>query len=257
MRTIKLLVLGGCHVSGYGLQKKEDCFIDIIVSSLEMDGVKFVKKTVPHFLYKNTQLLVDTVKEFQPELILFQMGNYEFTPVLGKEIKKVIGTKKKKATTSATKNDNQQYNDPYVGKDFATPKEHFSSYIKDSFKEMVNLFFPFSKRHSARFLKDISSFINVIISFEIPIIYLSVLPTLSPFVNTRRKKFNKRHLTELQQKNIILIDTHYVIPRKRTYFQDTIHLNKNGHQVLAEYILPFLKKIIDTTVFVNNVYTFS
>jgi len=242
MQTVKLLALGGCHIAGHGLKNQEDCFINAATTLLRKDGVEFIIKIIPNFLYKNSSAFIDAIKEFEPKIVLLQMGNYEFTPGLSRELKKVLRQKKiistpKRTTSVASLSDSPGF----VGRDNVPLIEYYMTRLTDPFKELINLFFPFSKRHSARFYSDIEVFIETMKKQSVEIIYLSALPTLGPFINRRRRLFNDKYFELCKHPNIKLIDTFSIIPRKPAYFQDSIHLGPKGHKCLADHLYPILK----------------
>ena len=223
MKPVKIVALGGCHVSGYPIGPTH-AFPTQLCALL--DGEVLAQVANLQFVRLPDHLA--TIGALQPSHVVLQIGNYEFSASLRsllQQYKRALGiqSSKKKSVQSASLSSIES----------AAPATPESSY----FFRVVGLglitivLWLFSARHRRTF-RALNACMRE--NSETAFVFLSPFPCLSPAHSTLRKLGGwllRRGLAA--QPNCHWIDSLEVLSSDRKLFVDQLHLNKKAHRALA------------------------
>jgi hypothetical protein len=77
--TKSIVVMGGCHVDGYGVESHVS-FSAILEASLRSCPRSIDLRTFPLFRIKNVSEAAEILQATRPDVLVLQLGNYEATP---------------------------------------------------------------------------------------------------------------------------------------------------------------------------------
>ncbi|RBL93822.1 SGNH/GDSL hydrolase family protein [Chitinophaga flava] len=230
MKITKIQVIGGCHIAGYGLQNQKDNFVDVLMSSVNSEQITFVKKTQAYVSLKKFFQEANNIHEFSPDILLIQLGNHEFTINLRAKLFSYLKIKQEKKVGGET-----SPAIPYPpGATVVSKPKYFKILVYSSLKLAFDSFLSFTKKNMQQREVELKQFIDILDQLNYNIILLPPLPSLDRFTQKSRKSavdFIKNY--DFKNKKVRYIDSHALIPLKRTYFQDGVHLNKEGHMQVA------------------------
>ncbi|MBC9909142.1 SGNH/GDSL hydrolase family protein [Chitinophaga varians] len=230
MKNIKVLAIGGCHIAGYGLPNQKDNFVDVLISAVNSEEITFEKKTQEYVALKNFRQKTDNIHEFAPHILLIQLGNHEFTFSLKKELFSSLKLKKKKKVVRETSADTP----PAAKAGMVSRPQYLKVVVKSWFKLAFDTLVSVTEKKLQVRKAELRQFIELLDQLNYDIILLSPFPVLDKFdQKTRRSASKVIEHHEFRNKKIRYINTHALVPQKRTYFQDPIHLNKEGHLRIA------------------------
>lgn len=231
MKNIKVLAIGGCHVVGYGLSNQKDNFVDVLISSVNSEEIIFEKKAQAHVSLKNFLQETDNIHQFAPDILLIQLGNYEFSPSIKQELFSSLKLKKKEKKAVREAGSDTQ---PSPKAEVVSQSQYIKVLVKSWFKIAFDTFAFVTKKKMKVRKTELKQLMTTLDQLNYNIILLSPFPVLDRFVQKTRRSANKvleNH--EFRNKKIRYIDAHTLVPHKRTYFLDPNHLNKEGHSRIA------------------------
>jgi hypothetical protein len=227
MGKCNLIVVGGCHVAGFGLTKGQLSFVDIIREKIQPKML--IKKS--RFQLKHIQQLDYLFSHYSSDFIILQLGNNELSPSLAH----ILHIKKKnKNKSTIDKNTKIKTNHSYLHNFIVERAESFASPLKWFYAISQN------KVYLDMVLEQIQKF------SQKKFIVLSPFPMVRD--NYPRRQASK-YYKSLYGKfpNVTFIDLFDYIPPKQEYFNDLIHLNAKGHQLLAEPICDAIVQIMEAS----------
>jgi lysophospholipase L1-like esterase len=213
-QKISLAVVGGCHVAGWTLKPGELSFVDILQQNLPV--VKIIKKS--SFKLENIRLIEHLITHTHTNYILLQLGNNEFS-VSYRTIFHLSSSFMQNEQTNKT-------DIPFAG-------DADSIIIKFIKYTLLPIRWIYGINRNKEYLNTLCSIIKKYPDKNF--IILSPFPMYDQ--NYPRRKaglFYKRLFAKLP--NVEFIDSFRVVPSKKEYFNDKIHLNARGHQLLGDFI---------------------
>jgi lysophospholipase L1-like esterase len=233
MNPAAFIAIGGCHVTGFGVQPHES-FIHLLSDRFNLECT--LQKS--HFQIKHVAKIRDLISEHQPEVVLLQLGNFDYHSSLKRlfKKKKKDSAGKPSSSSSSSMPSKNQLREQFI----VTPvdKEPF-------YKRMVrSITLPFIasvlQRRYAAHLEVLGNIIER--NRKVRFIVMAPMPCIKWNDNYVRYRGAKefKQLFALQP-NVHFIDLHHSFERNRSLFQDPFHLNASGHQRLFQLIAKSLE----------------
>lgn len=97
----KILFAGGCHVAGHPVGS-EYAFPRLAAQELEREGIPCEISCVPHVPLHRPEMVVSACREFRPDTLVLQPGNYEVTKNLRSYLMSPLRGRKEKRKSSAS-----------------------------------------------------------------------------------------------------------------------------------------------------------
>jgi hypothetical protein len=223
-----MIAIGGCHVAGYKVGP-ENSFINVLAKS---SGFHCIHKA-PQFQIKKSIEIREKINKHNPEIVILQLGNYEFQGSLKEIIKKKINAKTDLGAEHAI-------NDNFSQQELKLPE---SRNIK-RWGLLNNLFNPIVWsmlfRKNSVHLKNIQQIIRENPSTHF--VVLSPMPCSKISDNIIRRKagrWYKKLFAPLP--NVSYIDLFRFIAVDKRYFIDPAHLNTTGHRILGRIVSHHIK----------------
>lgn len=200
-----------------------------MISTVNSEEVSFEKKTQGHVTLKNFIETTNNIHEFAPDILLVQLGNYEFSFSIKQELFSLLKFKKKKVIRKSS------INTPVTSKaGIVSPPQYIKLLIKSWIKIALDASISLTKKKMQVRKAELKQLLDILDQLNYNIILLSPFPVLERFVQKKRGFANKiLEDHEFRNKKIRYVDTRSLVPQKRRYFQDSTHLNKEGHSRLA------------------------
>lgn len=241
MDQYQFYCFGGCHVTGY-LVGEENAFSSIVRSSLVDQGREVSMETVDLLPVHHPERIERFFKERTPDLVILQVGNFEMIPSAQNRLKRIARS--------------------LFGVRFHSGEDR---HIRPILKEA-----PFSPKGTDRirilqrailhvltgghlvgwsdFRANINTFFNVVPSpTHSTIMVLSPLPVYDPIWNWYRRKGGEIIAAEAKKRGWTYIDVHQAFgasaAERSHYLIDIQHLNRAGHQRVAELIIDTLQSL--------------
>lgn len=217
--SIKITIVGGCHVGGAFLDGQPS-FVDIINKMFKPSSL--IKKS--GFQLKNVSQLEHLYSHYSSDIIILQLGNNEFNPGLNS----LFPIRKKNNDTTGRE------------RKLLTDQEKFHRH-NFLFEKIIWFMSPlrwlYAISHNKRYLEEL--FLQIQNYGNKQFIVISPFPkTMQNYSRKQASSYYRRLFGKLP--NVAFIDSFNYIPSKKDYFNDMIHLNERGHQLLAE---PVCEKI--------------
>lgn len=201
-----------------------------MISTVNSKEVSFEKKTQGHVTLKNFIETTNNIHEFAPDILLVQLGNYEFSFSIKQELSRSLKFKKKKKVARKSSNDSTASSKAGV----VSQPQYLKLLVKSWFKIAFDTFSSVTRKKMQVRKAELKQLLEILDQLNYNIILLSPLPVLDNFVQKTRSSANKiLENYKFRNKKIRYIDTHTLVPQKRRYFQDATHLNKEGHSQIA------------------------
>ena len=246
---MKILVMGGCHVDGY-LVGADRSFPAVLSKILLKEKLSHELKIVPYFIAKDAQALKKIAEEVIPDVLILQIGNYEFLPVFYKGIKKKLGLKTKskrskphkaRSYTIKTLDMKNKIDDGLSIDDMKFFKETVTFKIKMAIKNTIITIFNYPFFSEDKIVVDINKLFIIIKALNIPkVIILSPLPCADTGVMRYRRlgaELVKQKTNEygFDYSNMLddLLTPYKVNKTTVDIFIDENHLNKKGHLMVG------------------------
>lgn len=216
------IAIGGCHISGYGLDGKPS-FVDLIEEDLNS---KCIYKQ-SYFQLKNIEKLSLILSENKTELVILQLGNYEFIPSLDLKYYK----KRNKADDSFNKSSVDQTKIESFYNDRNWVVQSIINFVKIL---VIPLYWLVIKRRNQIHLDRLKSIIieNPTIRF----ILLTPFPCYKSTNNIIRRKASELFFKNSEIDNLTIVNSFKTIPANKEMFVNQAHLSQKGHRVLGKTI---------------------
>jgi hypothetical protein len=223
-----MIAFGGCHVAGYKVGP-ENSFINVLAKS---SGFECIHKA-PQFQIKKSIEIREKINTHNPEIVILQLGNFEFQGSLKEILKKKISSK--------TENDTEYgINDNISQEVFKLPE---SRNIKKGWllNNFINpLIWGVLLRKNRIHLRNIQQIIRENPSTHF--IVLSPMPCSKISDNIIRRKAGKWYKKLFSPlSNVTYIDLFRFIAVDKRYFIDPAHLNTTGHRILGRIVSHHIK----------------
>ena len=262
----KLLFLGGCHVKGH-MVNAHSSFVNLSNKVLNDYHLKTEVKLEAHVLIKHAAKVVNLVELHRPDILVFQLGNFELFPKesLSQFIKREFlairhnapVSPKKTAETNAATNENAVK--PPAARRRATEvgSESVGIYAeKDSWTELVE-----SVKHwrhvavckllrkslidEALIEKQTDELFEAVRKLNVPrVVILSPLPSSSKTCQWYRRKGAAIFEKYARKHNLGYLDTDRYLSAAENNFLDGMHLNSLGHEKLGYVLGIHLRNLI-------------
>lgn len=224
MGKCNLIVVGGCHVAGY-LLGDQPSFVDILNQQIQPESL--IKKS--NFRLQSINQLEYLYSHYPSDIVVLQLGNTELCP----SFSEMLHVKKKNKNKSGTDKDTKiEVND-----------FHPHNFM---FERVVSLASPLRWYYGiSRNKIYLDELLGQMRKFKQKnFIILSPFPMVRDnYPRRRAAKYYKSLYGKLS--NVTFIDLFDYIPSKPEYFNDLIHLNAEGHQLLAEPICDAILQIME------------
>lgn len=244
---MKILVMGGCHVDGY-LVGEDRSFPAVLSGILFNENISHELKIVPYFIAKDAQAFQKIAEDMIPDVLILQIGNYEFLPVFYKGIKKKLGiktitpkTQKAKSYKIKTLDMKNKIDKGLLIDDMKFFKETVNFKIKMAIKNMIITVFRYPFFNEDKVVEDINRLFIQIKSLKIAkVIILSPLPCADTGVMRYRGLGaqlvkQKTHEYGFDYVNMLddLLTPYQDAATTVDIFIDENHLNIKGHLVVG------------------------
>lgn len=228
-----MIAIGGCHVAGYKVGE-ENSFVNVVSRST---GYECIHRAANYQIKKTTGIR-EKINTNQPDIVLLQLGNYEFHASL----KQLFQTKKKNKSKLSENSGLVKKSDDTDKQPLLLPlvKEPKAGFF------LRNLITPFIwivlKYRNRLYLKNIKDIIK-----ENPsqtFVILSPIPcfkTSDNLIRNKAAKWYKKLYATLP--NVTYIDLFRYIASDKRYFADPGHLNSTGHRIMGRIISQHIKTL--------------
>lgn len=228
MKTVEIVVVGGCHVLGWP-QSKARPFPTLLS---ELVGAKVVGQ-VPHLRLSHMEGGLAAVNELHPTHAVFQMGNYEFTGYLKTLVHQYNYLFNTRLAEEKLAHYSKKTQPETAGAEAMKRTEAGLSYYArvGAAGALITGLWLFSWQYRANFRSlEACARQHPDTSF----IFLSPLPCLAPVDNTMRRfgGWLLRHRLPTLS-NVHWLDSHQLLGAEAELFVDEAHLNQRAHQALA------------------------
>jgi hypothetical protein len=239
MKPCSFVAIGGCHVEGYGANGNKS-FINVIDENTPYFPV-FTRST---FAIKRNTEIAEAILKHDPEMILLQLGNYEFHASIKKMIKKKKSSSSSGSSSSMTSSSMTSSGSSFSSSAVILPFDDkpgvniFQRYF------LLPLIWKILYRKNGKNLEKIKEIVSQNPNREF--VFLSPFPCLKnsdDFVRNKAGKFMKIYFEGM--KNVTFIDLHGKIQRDKRLFADPFHFNAIGHKKIGRLISAELQKLIE------------
>lgn len=227
----KILFVGGCHINGWhvGMEKS---FVSVALDMLATAGVQYEFKKTANYLMKNTEYLIELNKKNKYDILVLQVGNYEFSPYLKKNIIKKFNLANlcdKKKSVGIVRED--------------IIEEHYEYYpdIYTRLKMLTKLKivhicnFPFFDKYELyKEAENLSQTIKTI-GFS-KVIVLSSFSCVEFANKEYRRKGNKILKDVASKNNFAYLDVMQELQSYQDIYSDINHLNVKGHKLVGKML---------------------
>lgn len=233
---LKILVGGGCHILGFPIGE-ELGFVHTAIQRIVGNGITCELKRVNHLLYSKPHSMVAALKDFAPDVVLLQIGNYESLPKMKQWLMRRLHMTSRYTRQSGSGDRN------WTPLPDVTLRPSLAWWTKIVTKQVVDnvLGHPFLDEFAER--DRLQKFAGLIATHRIPcVILLSPLPCADPTVMQYRRRlgqifsqvaeFHGFTYVDVMDKLVSLVDER----RKFAIYADQIHLNAVGHQLLGAIV---------------------
>lgn len=240
----KLVVVGGCHVVGY-LVGQENGFVQHIARRLQASAVQ----ALPHVGIKKVDKVASSLQESRAKFVVLQLGNFEFSASWKQLLQSTLGLPKflrrsggkKSSAASPVPAGAEAIGEQATAEQ--APGHHLAPTaaltLSDWFRVVVGgVLYVVSWLIFRKYQRQISELNSLIEQHpRVTFVCLSPFPALAQAHNKLRRLGGwllRRRVT--QQPNLHWVDTFDTLNRE-DLFIDGIHLNEQGHRILAEQII--------------------
>ena len=230
MKYATIVIMGGCHIVGYPIGAAHA--FPVLLAEL-LDGE--IVAQVPHLQFVRVPEQLAAVGTLRPSHVVFQLGNYEFSASLRHsmdQFKRAFGAQPTQKESGGSQS--LSSSSSAAGSAMAPGREawpvHY--YIRVAGLSLLTAaLWWLSPRHRAAF-RALNEFMRQ--HPDTDFIFLSPFPCLDPAANALRRlggRLLRGGLASLP--NCRWLDSHRLLRPDPSLFIDQIHLNHDGHQVLA------------------------
>lgn len=237
----KLVVIGGCHVVGY-LVGQENGFVQHLARQMQASAVQ----ALPHVGIKKVDTVAASLQHSRARFVVLQLGNFEFSASWKQLLQSTLGLPKflrrsfKSETSEVAASELTGISTEASGPAAAatvTPAVALS--LSDWIRVIVGgLLYVVSWLVFRKYQKQFTELNSLIEQHpRVTFVCLSPFPALATAHNRLRRLGGwllRRRVT--QTPNLHWVDTFDTLNRE-DLFLDGIHLNQQGHRVLAEQII--------------------
>ncbi len=227
MKPQSFIAIGGCHVEGFGARGKKS-FVKVF-EELTSYTAACTRGT---FALKKAGEINTVIQEHDPEIILLQLGNYEFHASIKKMIKSGNGSQKSSAKSTASKTSLiKQKSGQAMVVELPAPKKvgFFNRYL------IMPFIFTLQIRKNKKFLEEVKTVIKNNPQREfIMVAPLPCLKATDNFIRSKAGLFMKRFLSDCS--NVNFINLHGRVPQDKRLFYDPFHFNAFGHKKIGHLI---------------------
>jgi len=219
------IALGGCHVGGYGALG-EASFIDIIQTKTDS---KCIYKKV-FFQLKYIENLKSILQEYPTNLVVLQLGNYEFNPAL--DFRMYINkNNKKKNKSSEVKNPKfDNTHDFYEGQGL-----FYRDLLYLTKTLLTPVYWYFIERHNNKYFIELQNIIKE--NYNKDFVIITPLPIYHNANNIIRKKaISMFEHYFLNLPNVIFVNSFEDFTFDKEMFYNPAHLSAKGHNFLGEKV---------------------
>ena len=229
--TENFIALGGCHVGGYGALGNPS-FIDIIQQNIKSTCI--FKK--PLFQFKNIENLKSILDEYPTNLVVLQLGNFEFHPSL--DFKKYLNKNNKIQNQSfidINPSTDNNY-DFYGGRGLL-----YRDFLYLTKTLLTPLYWQLIKRNNKRYFIELQKIIKT--NYKINFVIITPLPFYHNANNIIRKKaisLFEHYFSNLP--NVIFVNSFVDFPFEKELFYNPAHLSAKGHNFLGDKVSQLIKE---------------
>lgn len=224
-----MIAIGGCHVAGYKVGE-ENSFVNVIS---KVTG-SILSHRAPRYQIKRTNGIREKINKSQPDVVLLQLGNYEFNSSLRQIVKNKPVSEG--AQYEYSFNTEQKYPKKPLVLPLISEKKRYHFF--------QNLLSPFIWSYLAcKNYKHLNNIRHII--KENPgtkFIILSPMPCLNAsdnFIRRNAAKWFKIMFKDMP--NVKFINLFKYISVDKRYFEDPAHLNITGHRILGKIVSQYIK----------------
>lgn len=244
-RPLRIRYLGGCHVMGWPLHQSQ-----AFPALMNKMWQSYATEKVANLPFSGLHEHLSPVRNEKDVLVLFQLGNYEFSAEWNAVLKQTLGisSKKKSFVPAVVVNNSEEsaaQDSAHTGTSSRTVAKR-PTRLGVLFYRMTWLLrcipqallyiisWDVFKKNSASFQllnksidKNKSTLFVFLTPFPTANVQDSFLRKIGGWI--MRRKIIKRN-------NVVWIDAHSILNVKNDIFYDASHLNIKGHQILANYL---------------------
>ena len=229
-KRVEIVALGGCHILGHPISQ-DHSFPSLLA---EMLGGEVVMR-VGHLQFMRLPEHLAAVGALRPSHVVFQLGNYEFSASLRRsmgQFKRAFGAQPNKKSSVSSRS--LSSSSSAAGSAVAPGREAWLVHHARvaGLRLLAAAPWRLSPRHRNAF-RTLNEFMRQ--HPDTDFIFLSPFPCLDPAANALRRlggRLLRGGLASLP--NCHWLDTHRLLRPNSSLFIDQLHLNYDGHQVLAQ-----------------------
>jgi hypothetical protein len=231
IHDLKVLFAGGCHVNGFPVGQ-EFGFPAITSSELESAGVRCEIRCMGHLALHQLQRVEDACREFQPDMLVLQVGNYELGNELTPYVLSRFGLKRGKKKSSSSS----------AGPVLDVPRWRYL--LRGMFKQIIDMALCHPLVDWQAFEIKVQHFMAAVAACNVnQVIVLSPTPCVDR--TARYYRFRGARMLERAAAdhawtylNLLALEPRASEPRlgKQMFFADAIHLGTTGHAAVGQAV---------------------
>lgn len=237
VQRTQIKYLGGCHIIGWPLTEEQG-FPAIISQSWP----EYMTSKVSNLPFTRLHEHINGQQKEEDAVVVFQLGNYEFSNNLPTALRHTLGLKREKRRSSQSVENTSNISVEEVGSAAAKRPSLFARlryniswrlrYVLVSGLYLITWLL--LKKHKVAFKLLNQSYKN---NTDTLFVFLSPFPTLGQADNLIRKLGGwiiKRRMDK--HNNLVWVDTHALLVGGQDIFADSSHLNEKGHRIIAKHL---------------------
>jgi lysophospholipase L1-like esterase len=227
----KVVAVGGCHIHGYPVGIPG--FMSFASRLLRREGVEHSCSLHGTLNLNSIPTIATILREQQPDVLIVQMGNYEFQSDLLRRTRKLIGLSSSPKHSKILMVEHRvATTDPY--RIFSPTKiQRLKLMAKHVWVELFGRYLIDVATSSAR-AKKFFAWLSEQNTKHVVI--LSPLPAFDQTVQPLRKIGASLFRTLSRKYNFDYIDAMRLVGERKDFFFDNIHLNAYGHELVGQAV---------------------
>lgn len=215
-------VVGGCHVIGHAVGMDRSFGV---LASRELCGRSVQVEAVPYVRFRHEGKMLSACERFRPRLLIVQCGNFEATPPPFR-LRWSDAPERRSSPTSTEVAPDARY------------RLTFARRLRFRVKQLADRAIRWKGFDLERTATEIDGFLGALSQLEISrAVVLTPLRTMDPAINRYRSAVSHLVKHGCLKYGVMCIDTWECLSHPDLFLPDGVHLNSDGHKVLAASIV--------------------
>jgi hypothetical protein len=236
---LKIAFIGGCHILGYPLGT-ENSFVTIFRKILENASFDTLTPVYPYSSFKKVSKAVQICNESRPDILVLQLSNDLFNPILFSSLRKKLKQKAKRKSTSQDRDASVDVNALFV------PSRKYT--IRQRLKEILHRVIFFRALNQQKCREQMDAYFTALKKLGIENVWvMNGFPAADKVINKYRQIGNKLLFQKCVEYGYTYFDVFDVIEKKfgeKTFTIDYMHFSKEAHFALGQALAEKMKNTL-------------